>query len=125
MKKIMLIVSILISFVGVCYAEIDSACFDRCISQSNYNTNTTNNNSYCKEKCSRTQEEYPSQQLEILKQQLEIQKQSLEIQKQQLELQRHQQEQTKQDTQGSIPANIENEPQKTAPSSVVTDTGGY
>ncbi|MFA6378185.1 MAG: hypothetical protein WCX16_00180 [Candidatus Omnitrophota bacterium] len=96
MKITILIVALLASFIGVCCAEENSSCFERCISQNN--NASPSDISYCKESCSRTQEEYPSQSLELTKQQLEIQKQSLEIQKQQLELQKQLLEQAKQNT---------------------------
>jgi|GEM_PF-1158988 len=85
MKKTALIVIMLISFAGICYAEIDSACFDKCTSNNNASPADI---SYCKEKCSRKQTEYTTQSLGLVEQQIEIQKESLEIQRQSLEIQR-------------------------------------
>ncbi len=90
MRTIILIAIILISWAGLCDAQLDQECFDRCIAQSAFKTDA--NSAYCTQKCSGNQVEYPKMQLEVLKQQLEIQKESLEVQKQQLELQKELQE---------------------------------
>jgi len=102
MKRIIFVITILISFVGICSAEMDQECFDRCLSQ-NYNK-TPYNQAYCEEKCGKNQVDYREQQLDIQKQQLEIQKQSLELQKQQLELQKELQEKLQQQSTSSSTA---------------------
>lgn len=115
MKMIILIVALLVCSVGVCYAEMDTDCYDSCISQK-YNSNLSDD-AYCKEKCSKNQVDYRAQQielqkpqLEILTQQLEIQSQSLELQKQSLELQKQQLELQKQQQ-----AQLKPQPKQDAP----------
>jgi CBS-domain-containing membrane protein len=102
MKKMILTATMLLVFAGMCFAEMDQDCYDRCMSQSNYGTDS--NATYCKGKCSNNQVDYREQQLDLQRQQLEIQKQSLELQKQQLELQRQQQAQLQQPAQQNVQA---------------------
>lgn len=103
MKIAILMITLLISFAGLSYAELDQSCYDRCTAQSKYKT--AGDLSYCQTKCSGNEEAYPKQQLQLQQQQidlqkqtLDVQKQSLELQKQQIELLRQQQEQLKQQT---------------------------
>jgi len=110
MKKIILIVTLLVSCAGLCYAQMDQDCFDKCMSESSYKTD--GDSTYCTKLCSGNQIPYPQQQIEMQKQQLEIQKESLELQKQQLEIQKESlemqkqlQPQAKQNTQEPVASN--------------------
>ncbi|MCX5681483.1 MAG: hypothetical protein NT079_04300 [Candidatus Omnitrophica bacterium] len=102
MKKIILVVALLVSFAGVCYAELDKGCFDRCMSEK-YNNNP--DDAYCEEVCSNDDADYQQQKLEA-------QNESQKIQKQQ-----------QPQTNAQNPVDTTNEPQQTAPSPVVSDIG--
>ena len=106
MKRVILVLVLLVSFISVCSAQLNTDCFNECQSQ------RTGGENYCKQKCSRIQQPYEQQSLDLQRQQIELQKQSLELQKQTLELQKQQIELQKQlqpsleeNNQNSLPSN--------------------
>ena len=86
MKKIVVTLGFLILSAAVCHAQPDDKCFERCLSKSTSQNDSSKK--YCEEKCSRVEDPYAKLQMDIQKESLELQKQQLELQKQTLELQK-------------------------------------